>query len=220
MTNSTPTVEVGTIVFALFSEEVQEREDFGQGQELVRGVVVESAPGMMVAEFPDRVHPSLGSTTHISCHIKNRFVTAPASVAAFLEATPRPLIRFTITAEFESVEQRQMYRVSVAGAGLRATVNDEQNCELLDVSPAGMGVFSKKIYEEGDFLNVIVTYGAKQWAGTVMVRSVSRASRDRCRYGCQVASGQAKLMDGLQHICTAIQREQIRRLKDKGIQAA
>jgi hypothetical protein len=205
------------MVFALFSDAEQEQE---HGQELIRGVVIESAPGVMVAEFPDRVHPGIGSTTHISCHIKNRFVTAPATVAAFLEATPRPLIRFNITAEFESVEQRQMFRVSVAGAGLVATVNDEQGCEVLDVSPAGLGVLSKKPYEEGDFLNVIVTYGAKQWAGTVMVRSVSRTTRQRYRYGCQVASGQTRLMDGLQHICTAIQREQIRRLKDKGIQAA
>ena len=211
--NQESPLELGTIVFVLF-------DDKGEEKSLIRGVVVEAHADSLVAEFQDRIHPTIGLSTHVSCHLRKKFVTARAKVVQFLQATPRPHIRFMLESEFKSVEQRQYFRVSVAGADLRATVNGEMGCEVHDVGPQGLSVLTAKAYEKGDFLKVLLTYGAKQFSGTVMVQSVAAAARDRFRYGCQVADGENNLQSGLQQICTAVQREQIRRLRDKGIEAA
>ena len=179
-------------------------------------MVIDSQPGSFVAEFEELIYPTVGVTMHISSHVRRRFVAAPARVIEFLQATPRPHIRFSITRAFECVEQRTTFRVCVAGADLRATVNSEAGCEVLDVSPSGLAVMCATEYEPGSLLRVILTFGGRQFAGTVMVRSASPWVRDRKRYGCQVALGEHRLMNGLQLITTTVQREQIRRLKDKG----
>ena len=117
-----------------------------------------------------------------------------------------------------SAESRQCYRVSCLGAGIKATVGEEKDCEVVDVSATGLAFYTTGTFEIGRQVRVTFFYGGEEYAGQATIQSMRRVSARLIRYGVHCGDTKSKtdtLARSLASINQSIQRDQLRRLAGK-----
>jgi len=114
-----------------------------------------------------------------------------------------------------SAESRQCYRASTAVSKRTATLDDESDCLLLDVSMTGFAVRSRTARQVGDIVKTVLHENGRTWSGHACIQSVREIIPGQWRYGLHCADSKATegdLHKGLQSINLAVQREQLKRL--------
>lgn len=157
--------------------------------------------------------------------VNRGFVQQPArTTVAFREETAdeasatgepvaaRFLVDFETTGYFMPAESRACYRVVTVNSDLTATVGDEAQCVLLDVSGAGFSVIAHADLAIGDVVRATLRYEAKEYAGTACVQSIKSLITGDTRYGLAgVESGRGSIRQGQEKMTAALQRSQLRR---------
>jgi len=115
-----------------------------------------------------------------------------------------------------SAESRQCFRVSCLGANIRATIDDESGCEVVDLSATGFGFYARRDYALGSRVRVLLTHAGKAYAGHATVQSSRRMTPKTIRYGVHCTdTGIDTLAKSLASINLTVQGEQQRRMAAK-----
>ncbi|MAE61436.1 MAG: hypothetical protein CMJ49_08790 [Planctomycetaceae bacterium] len=198
----------GIEVFLQFPHETEQRI-------LHPGKVVEVSDGACAAEFfePD-LSPEPGMEVLIYHEIRNKFVKQPARIDAVLGIEPQPVIGFATTGEAVPADDRECFRVSTAIAEIAATLCEEQNCPVVDVSLTGLAIIADGQYNVGQSLPVTITFEDETYDGTAIVQNIKDLRQRRTRYGLSCAGDKidgGNLEKGVHKIGLAVQRQHLRR---------
>jgi len=112
-----------------------------------------------------------------------------------------------------SSESRQCFRVSCLGENLRANVDDQIGCEVVDLSATGLAFYARRDFALGSQVLITLSYAGKSYAGQATIMSSRRLTPRTVRHGvlCTEREG-GTLAKSLASINVAIQGEQQRRL--------
>ena len=146
---------------------------------------------------------------------KHEFMQQAACIEAMLETEPDPTVKFTLIDKPISAENRQCYRVSTVLADMNATLGDEDDCQLLDVSMTGFSVIAAEQHDVGQTMSVTLRYDGREYTGKARIQSVRQLDDNRIRYGLHnlsAAQDSGDVQKGLREISMAVQRRQLRRL--------
>jgi hypothetical protein len=115
-----------------------------------------------------------------------------------------------------SAEARQCFRVSCLGASIRATIDEEDGCEVVDLSATGLAFYGRRDYEVGSRVRVALTYSGRGYLGHGTIQSSRRMTPKTTRYGVHCTdTGQDTLAKSLASINLSVQGEQQRRMAAK-----
>jgi hypothetical protein len=148
---------------------------------------------------------------------KQKFFQQAARVVRKESAEPT-VFELQLQGEPVSAESRQCYRVSCLGAGIKAKVADELDCEVVDVSATGLAFYATSSYEIGRRVRITFLYGGQEYVGQGTIQSMRRVSAKLTRYGAHCGDTKSKtdtLARSLSSINQSIQRDQLRRLAGK-----
>jgi len=154
--------------------------------------------------------PGVEAMVHFEA--RRKFMQQLARVLRKESAQPLMLV-IQLLAEPISSESRQCYRVSCLGENIRATVDEEAGCEVVDLSATGLAFYSRRDCALGSQVHISLSYAGKTYEGSVTIMSSRRMTPKTIRYGvlCTEREGGA-LAKSLAAINLAIQGEQQRRL--------
>jgi hypothetical protein len=118
-----------------------------------------------------------------------------------------------LLAEPVSSESRQCFRVSCLGENIRATVDGEPGCEVVDLSATGLAFYSRRDCALGSQVHISLSYAGKSYEGEATIMSSRRMTPKTLRHGvlCTEREG-GSLARSLAAINLAIQSEQQRRI--------
>ncbi|MCH7591409.1 MAG: hypothetical protein IH989_01335 [Planctomycetes bacterium] len=156
-----------------------------------------------------------GAEFLIYFEVRGKFVKQAAKIEAVYDDDPNPTIELITVGEPMSAESRQHFRVSTVMLDLTATLGEQPNCKLLNVSAIGFSVLATAHYDKGSTVDASVCHDDKPYLGRVCVQSIRPMDKGQIRYGlhCVDESGtDCNLRDGLHQMTMAIQRRQLRRL--------
>ena len=156
------------------------------------------------------IEPGVEATVHFAA--RRKFMQQLARVLRKESEQPLVLL-LQLLAEPISSESRQCYRVSCLGENIRATVDDEAGCEVVDLSATGLAFYSRRDCALGSQVHISLSYAGKSYEGQATVMSSRRMTPKTIRYGvlCTEREG-GSLARSLAAINLAIQGEQQRRL--------
>ena len=160
-----------------------------------------------------------GQNVFIFYEFKGEFVRQPACMSALSHTQSGINFAFQFTGEPVSAERRQCYRVSTVMAAVTATIGDEENCAVVDVSATGFAVIAAKQRNIGDVVDTIVHSGNENFSGQGRIESVRESNCGRFRYGLHCVDAMSKgkaLRIELQKISATVQRQHLRRLSRAG----
>lgn len=125
-------------------------------------------------------------------------------------------ITFTIApvGDAISAESRQYYRVSTMSSDLQASVGDETNLQVQDLSSTGFAVVASERYQIGQTLDVSISHGEEGCHGVASIQSIREFGPGRIRYGMRAldeGDHAGEFLQLLQRISLAVQREQLQR---------
>lgn len=168
---------------------------------------------LRLEELGVRVEPGEDAFLHFEA--RRKFMQQLARVLRKETEQPLVLVLQLLAAPFSS-ESRQCFRVSCLGENVRALVEDETGCEVVDLSATGLAFYSRRQIALGSQLQLELTYAGKSYAGRVTIMSSRRMTPKTLRYGvlCTERDG-GSLARSLAAINLAIQAEQQRRLAGK-----
>jgi len=150
---------------------------------------------------------------------RQRFVQQPARVRAIeaLDGEAGDVVHVELLGEPVDAEQRQVYRVSCLAAPIHATMNNEPDCEVVDISATGFGVICSSHFHVGASVTALLHWDGQTYRGPVVVVSVRQVSEGRQRYGVRALEGDEtrgmSLFSSLTRVSLAVQREQMRRVQ-------
>lgn len=107
------------------------------------------------------------------------------------------------------------YRRSTSGSPGTKPVR----CEILDVSAGGLLIKCREKYEVGDYLmvgGINITDKEDEFTFACQIRRVGEREETYISYGCQFESLSAKEQDRLLRAIFTVQREEIRKQREKG----
>jgi len=113
-----------------------------------------------------------------------------------------------------SAESRQNYRVSTISAGLEASVGEEADLTVQDLSSTGFAVLASAEYDLGQTVEVSIAHGEEQCHGTAAIESIRNFGPGRIRCGMRAIEEDphtGEFLQVLQRISLAVQREQLQR---------
>lgn len=199
----------GKDVFILMPGEKLERV-------LHQGTVTECSEASFVAEFGEVLNLAVGVELLAHAEVSRKFMQQGATVQAVLSSSPKTIVAFIRTGQPIAADSRQSYRVSLAAHNLPAKINDDQRCQLIDVSATGFGVVSETKWSIGESVTATVSYNGITATGEARVQS-AREFGGKFRYGLhavEVQRGKAKseLQVALMKISLEVQRDQLRRM--------
>lgn len=137
------------------------------------------------------------------------------------QASPQdaaPILGVATVGEPASAESRECYRVLTMFTDMTVCVGDEDQCPLLDVSATGFAVVSSQELLVGQIVDVSPHHDGQSFPGQASVQSVRDLGAGRFRYGMHCTDergGDRTLVNGLQQISAAVQRQQLRRMAGK-----
>lgn len=156
-----------------------------------------------------------GADAFLHFEARRKFMQQVTRVLRRETEQPLVLVLQLLAAPFSS-ESRQCFRVSCLGENVRATVEDEAGCEVVDLSATGLAFYSRREIALGSQVQIALTYAGKSYAGRTTIMSSRRMTPKTLRYGvlCTERDG-GTLARSLAAINLAIQSEQQRRLAGK-----
>ena len=176
--------------------------------------------GAYTAEIEEAgVLPDEGAEFQIYFETAKDFLKQAATVQAVHTDEPTPTIEFIIVGDPVSAESRQYFRVSTVMSNLTATLGDESDCELLNVSTVGFCVLATAHYDIGSTAGASMSHQGVLYAGRGCVQSIRSMDKDQIRYGLHAVDTNGlsgNLEAGLRRMTTAIQREQLWRISASG----
>jgi hypothetical protein len=122
--------------------------------------------------------------------------------------SPQRLVCLETVADPISAENRTEYRIRVSASDVSSTL-DTEKCEVEDISPTGLALFSNRRHERGTIVPASIRYQDGEYTGRVCIRS-ARASGSRTRYGVSYVAdpgGRSEIEAGLRAISRGIPRE-------------
>ncbi len=135
-------------------------------------------------------------------------------IPAAEESDEGPIFVIEPVGDAISAESRQHYRVSAISADMKASVGDEENLQVQDISSTGFAVVASRQFELGQTVEVGISHGEDMCHGTASVQSVRNLGPGRIRYGMRAIEEDphtSEFLQVLQRISLAIQREQLQR---------
>jgi hypothetical protein len=161
--------------------------------------------------------PALETATHVALHFEERrkFWQQAGHV---VRKDPREALVFAVqlVGSPASAETRQCFRVSCLGANIRATIDEEEGCEVVDLSATGFAFYGRRDYELGSRVRVALTYNSRGYLGHGTIQSSRRMTPRTTRYGVHCTDTlQDTLAKSLNAINLSVQAEQQRRLAAK-----
>jgi hypothetical protein len=121
-------------------------------------------------------------------------------------------VAFKLVGEAVSAEQRQLYRVSVPLADIRARVGTELNCHVVDISPEGFAAITRQQYVIGATVQIHFIYQGETVLAQARVQTARPTNDGRYRYGFFIGDRISPARRALSQISMAVQRQQLRRL--------
>jgi len=113
-----------------------------------------------------------------------------------------------------SAESRKFYRVSTISADLKASLGEESELDVQDLSSTGFAIIASKEYSLGETLEVSIAHETESCHGVASVQSVREFGPGRIRYGLRAIEEDPHtntFLEVLQRISLAVQREQLQR---------
>jgi hypothetical protein len=156
-----------------------------------------------------------GVEAFVHFEARRKFMQQLARVLSKTSEQPLVLVLQLLAAPISS-ESRQCYRVSCLGENIRATVDSEVGCEVVDLSATGLAFYSRREIALSSQVQITLSYAGKSYEGSVTVMSSRRMTPKTLRYGvlCTQREG-GTLAKSLAAINLAIQGEQQQRLAGK-----
>ncbi|HEU4578380.1 MAG TPA: PilZ domain-containing protein [Polyangiaceae bacterium] len=156
------------------------------------------------------IEPGEEATIHFEA--RRKFMQQLARVLHKESEQPLMLV-IQLLAEPISSESRQCYRVSCLGENIRATVDSEAGCEVVDLSATGLAFYSRRDWALGSQVHITLSHAGKIYEGQATIMSSRRMTPKTIRHGvlCTEREG-GTLARSLAAINLAIQSEQQRRL--------
>ncbi|MCH7591410.1 MAG: hypothetical protein IH989_01340 [Planctomycetes bacterium] len=158
-----------------------------------------------------------GAEFFIYFEVKGKFVKQAAKIEAVYDDKPNSTIEFITAGEPVSAENRQHFRVSTVMLDLTATLGEQADCKLLNVSAIGFSVLATAHYGRGATVDASVCHEGETYSGRVCIQGSRPMDNDQIRYGlhCVDSNGSdGTLEDGLRQMTMDIQRKQLRRLSN------
>jgi hypothetical protein len=221
---------VGNSLFLLLPESAQKRV-------LHPGKVVELQSAAIVCEFQRKLDLPPGteilvffSGTNGRFMQQGALVIAPetspeTSAAPAIEKQPaaaeqpatapapcNPTVTFELVGEAVSAEKRQTYRVSIPLANIKGQVGSEADCHVVDVSPLGCAVVTRREYKIGSTVQVQFACEGHSVAAEMRVQTMKPTPEGRFRYGFFVAEKTSPARKTLMAMSMSIQRQQLKRM--------
>ncbi len=165
----------------------------------------------IVATIP---HPQAGAEAVIFFEIRGKFFQQKTTIGGFV-AAPRggPVMgTFYPVGAPVSAEKRSIFRVSVATSEIKATIDRERDCQVVDISPEGFAAIARGIYAPGSLVNVELPVGNQKIAGQARIQTARQLSPTRTRYGFFIPPSRADMRKALQRLSVEAQRNQLKRL--------
>lgn len=141
-----------------------------------------------------------------------------ASLGPRPRSSDRTTIELRMTGTVTRVEQRQAYRVCVTGLGMTMRIAGAGLAQVLDASVDGLSVVSAIPLPVDEQRVVTLQYGDQMVSGAMVVRNCTMRSDGHYRLGLEAVQDQTELRRQLQSLAMAVQREQIRRLTERGVE--
>lgn len=190
--------------------------------EFLFGTIVHAEGGCYIVELEQPIDPTkadmLTSRSDIGIYFDdhNKFMHQPVSIDNTNAVGDRLAIAFTPNGERIAAENRAYYRAATNTEGITAKVNGFDPCRVLDVSATGCAIRSIRRYKIGEVLSIAIEYQNSKIRGSAKVQSIRQLGPRQFRYGllCCDRSPTSSLRNGLQRICTAIQRTSLKRAAD------
>jgi hypothetical protein len=156
------------------------------------------------------IEPGVEAMVHFEA--RRKFMQQLARVLRKESEQPLVLV-LQLLAEPVSSESRQCFRVSCLGENVRATVDGEVGCEVVDLSATGLAFYSRRDCTLGSQVHISLSYAGKSYEGEATIMSSRRMTPKTIRHGvlCTEREG-GSLARSLAAINLAIQSEQQRRL--------
>ena len=118
----------------------------------------------------------------------------------------------------ETDNRRQIFRVSLAAAGIPIQINDLATCHLLDAHSEGFGATvprEGRSLRVGKVVQVRLAYGDQVWCGRATVRVIMRRENGTFRCGFAVLPNEQTLRRGLRQVAIAVQRQRLTRVANR-----
>jgi hypothetical protein len=217
-------VAVGTPVFLLLPDASIKRV-------LHPGKVIQFTEGIYVAQFGGLPLPAEG-TEVVAFYTKgNKFVQHRAIVtgrpeigectggcagectgeSADRDGEPVKLA-FRLIGEAISAEQRQIYRVTLPLANIKARIGNETDCHIVDISQEGCAAIARQEYKLGSAVKISFSYEGHEVSADARVQTVKTHGNGKYRYGLLIPDKKSPARKALLAISMAVQRQQLKRM--------
>jgi hypothetical protein len=146
---------------------------------------------------------------------RREFVQQVARIDTVIRTELKAVLGFETTSKPVSAERRQCYRISTVISNLTAKLDSEDACPLLNISATGFSVIAAGGYRLGSVVQATLRYDDQEYTGDVCIVSMRELNKGRIRYGLYGLDDKkhgGNIQKGLQHMSTAVQRQQLRRL--------
>ena len=179
--------------------------------------VVLSVEGEVCSIQLEAPRPGIEVSTSVIIHYEERrtFLQQPGLVAR--KDSEEPLVLgVQLQGSPVSAESRQCFRVSCLGADIKAKIDDESGCEVVDLSATGLAFYGRREYGVGKQVSVSMMYGGREYTGHGTIQSARRMTPKLTRFGVHCTDkGKDDLARSLSAINLAVQGDQQRRMNTK-----
>ena len=187
-----------------------------RGRLLQSGVVQEIREGGLTLAFESRhLAVETGEEKLVYYNRARNFVQQPVLVEAQTSDGPPFVLSVKSIGDDVSEGSREEDRVSTIGTGLTATLEDECDCSVQDVSLSGLSAIATRKYPVGRCVEIAIPYGDEEYVGQVEIRCVNALDDGKVRYGLlgvfDTAAGRS-LQNGLTRMTLAIQQQRLERM--------
>jgi hypothetical protein len=121
-------------------------------------------------------------------------------------------VAFKLVGEAISAEQRQIYRVSMPLANIKARIGKEVNCHIVDISSEGCAAMTRQEHKIGSTVPINFVYEGQSVVADARVQTAKAMGDGRYRYGFFIADKKSPARKALTAICMLVQRQQLKRL--------
>jgi hypothetical protein len=146
--------------------------------------------------------------------LRGKFFQQKTTFGGFVSGTPGGPVTGTFypIGVPESAEKRSIFRVCVATTEMKATVERERNCQVVDISPEGFAVIARGTYKPGTLVNVELPVGDDRIAGQGRIQTARVLGPARTRYGFFIPPSRQDMRKALQRLSVEAQRSQLKRM--------
>lgn len=185
---------------------------------LYRGAITASQGASVTARFrAPAVHAKPGSEMRVYRTRGGRFTMQFACVMKiddWISTDDQITSEITVQTIGKPVpaERRCNLRVSAYGSDMRAEVNGEPNCEVLDISDDGLSVLASSRLGPGMPVEISLTMAGETLSGQGSVQNVRQTGSGQTRYGIAITAPDSELAKAMGRITKMVREQQLQKL--------